>query len=55
MLPVAGVLMGSALGADPLAFLVSSGAGRVTLLAGTLLIAAGVGWTEAIVRRAGGP
>jgi tight adherence protein B len=55
MLPVAGVLMGSALGADPLAFLVWSGAGRVTLLAGTLLIAAGVGWTEAIVRRAGGP
>ena len=55
MLPVAGVLLGSALGADPLAFLVSSGAGRVCLLAGTLLIAAGVGWTEAIVRRAGGP
>jgi tight adherence protein B len=55
LLPVAGVLMGSALGADPLAFLVSSAAGRVTLLAGTLLIAAGVGWTESIVRRAGGP
>jgi tight adherence protein B len=54
MLPVAGVLMGSALGADPLTFLVSTGAGRVALLAGTLLIAAGVGWTEAIVRRAGG-
>jgi tight adherence protein B len=55
MLPVAGVLLGAALGADPLAFLVSSGGGRVVLLAGTLLIAAGVGWTEAIVRRAGGP
>jgi tight adherence protein B len=55
MLPVAGVLLGSGLGADPLAFLVSSGGGRVVLLAGTLLIAAGVSWTEAIVRRAGGP
>jgi tight adherence protein B len=55
MLPVAGVLLGSALGADPLAFLVSSDGGRVVLLAGTLLIAAGVSWTEAIVRRAGGP
>jgi tight adherence protein B len=55
MLPVAGVLLGSALGADPLAFLVSSGGGRVVLLAGTLLIATGVSWTAAIVRRAGGP
>ena len=55
MLPVAGVLLGSALGADPLAFLVSSGGGRVVLLAGTLLIATGVSWTEAIVRRASGP
>jgi tight adherence protein B len=55
MLPVAGVLLGSGLGADPLAFLVSSGDGRVVLLAGTLLIAAGVSWTESIVRRTGGP
>jgi tight adherence protein B len=51
-LPVAGVVLGTAMGADPVAFLVATGPGRVTLLAGTLLINVGLGWTEAIVRRA---
>jgi tight adherence protein B len=52
LLPVAGVVLGAALGADPLAFLLGPGPGRVTLLVGTVLISAGAGWTEAIVRRA---
>ncbi len=52
LLPVAGVLLGSALGADPLGFLLGTGAGRGCLLAGTVLVAAGTAWTEALAGRA---
>jgi tight adherence protein B len=55
LLPAAGVLLGSGLGADPLGFLLGTAAGRGTLVAGAALVCAGVGWTEAIVRRATDP
>jgi tight adherence protein B len=54
-LPGAGVLLGDALGADPVGFLIGSHAGRLCLLSGALLVALGVGWTEAIVARAESP
>ena len=53
LLPGFGVLLGSALGADPVDVLVGTGPGRLALLGGTLLVAAGVRWTEAIVESAG--
>jgi tight adherence protein B len=52
LLPGAGVLLGTALGADPAGFLLGSAGGRPCLLIGALLVAAGVGWTEAIVAAA---
>ena len=54
-LPVVGLLLGAALGADPMAFLLGTAAGRCCLLAGVALVAAGTAWTEAIVSRAEGP
>lgn len=55
VLPLAGVLLGSALGADPAAFLLATPAGRGCLLGGAVLVAVGVGWTEALVARVAGP
>ena len=52
VLPVSGVLLGTTLGADPAGFLLTTPPGQACLLVGTLLVAAGVGWTEAIAHRA---
>lgn len=54
LLPGTGILLGSALGADPGGFLLSTQPGRLCLLSGASLVAAGVAWTEAIVARAEG-
>lgn len=50
-LPTAGVLLGTALGADPVAFLLATATGRACLLGGVLLVAAGTVWTERIAER----
>ena len=47
-LPVAGIAMGTALGADPLGFLTGSAAGVVCLVLGVALVALGLRWTWAI-------
>lgn len=47
-LPVVAVGLGSAVGADPVAFLVGNGIGQWFLLAGVGLTAAGLVWTELI-------
>ncbi len=52
LLPLLGVGLGSALGADPLGILFATGAGRVLLALGVLLDAAGVLWTLALIRGA---
>ncbi|MFJ9905806.1 type II secretion system F family protein [Streptomyces sp. NPDC101152] len=51
-LPVLGLLLGSALGADPLHVLLHSGAGLGCLLIGGLLEGLGMWWAMGIVRRA---
>lgn len=51
-LPVLGVLLGAALGADPLHVLLHTGAGLGCLLIGGLLEGAGMWWALRIVRRA---
>jgi tight adherence protein B len=50
-LPAAGLLLGSGMGADPLAVLTGSAWGGALLIAGTLLCCAGLLWTDRIVRR----
>ncbi|MCH5675125.1 type II secretion system F family protein [Streptomyces gilvus] len=52
-LPVLGLLLGTALGADPLHVLLHSGAGLGCLLIGGLLEGLGMWWALGIVRRAG--
>ena len=47
-LPVLGVLMGCAIGADPLGFLLSDGAGGWLLWIGTALVGAGLLWSDRI-------
>jgi tight adherence protein B len=54
VLPVLGILLGTALGADPLYVLLHTPAGLACLLAGGLLEAAGVWWAMRIVRGAAG-
>ncbi|OIJ69708.1 type II secretion system F family protein [Streptomyces mangrovisoli] len=49
-LPVLGVLLGTALGADPLHVLLHTGPGLGCLLTGGVLEAAGLGWALRIVR-----
>jgi tight adherence protein B len=49
-LPGVGVLMGNALGADPLGFLLGTPAGAAALLGGTGLAVGGLVWTRAIAR-----
>lgn len=50
ILPFVAVAVGSIVGANPLAFLFGSWLGEVVFIAGTLLAAAGVVWTERIAR-----
>ncbi len=52
LLPVFGLLMGSAIGAQPLHTLTQTSVGGVVLIVGTLLTLAGVTWTRLIVRKA---
>ena len=52
-LPVAGVLMGTAMGASPVAFLTGGGLGGVLLVAGTALVCAGVLVSGRIIQGAG--
>jgi tight adherence protein B len=52
VLPLLGVGLGAAMGARPWAFLTGSGAGQLVCLLGTLLDAAGVVWTQLLVRNA---
>ncbi len=49
-LPLAGLLLGSGMGADPWGVLARSAAGGVLLLAGTVLTCAGLIWSARIVR-----
>lgn len=49
LLPVAGIGLGTALGVDPVGFLVGSPAGLGCLAGGVLLVALGLLWTRAIV------
>ncbi|NYI05616.1 type II secretion system F family protein [Allostreptomyces psammosilenae] len=51
-LPVIGLLLGSAAGAEPLDFLLHTPAGGVCLLAGAALEIAGLRWTAQMARRA---
>ncbi|MFX4292722.1 type II secretion system F family protein [Streptomyces bohaiensis] len=51
-LPAAGLLLGTALGADPLAVLLNQPAGLACLLIGVALEAAGLLWTAGIIRAA---
>ena len=49
-LPVVGVALGAGLGADPLGFLLGTGAGAACLAVGGVLVALGLLWTRALVR-----
>lgn len=51
-LPVAGVLVGQSLGADPLRLLVHSRLGALLLCGAAVLDAVGIAWTLLLVRRA---
>ncbi|MFH9419961.1 type II secretion system F family protein [Streptomyces sp. NPDC017529] len=53
LLPVGGLVMGSALGADPLRVLLHTPAGWACLLIGGLLEWGGIAWTARIIRAAG--
>jgi tight adherence protein B len=46
VLPVFGVVLGTAMGAEPLSFLLDTSSGRLCLLAGTALALIGVVWVE---------
>ena len=52
LLPLAGVLMGTAMGADPIGFLTGGGVGGILLITGVLLSAAGFILTEKILEGA---
>lgn len=45
-LPIFGIALGSAVGANPLGFLTTHWAGEMLVLAGVLLSVAGIAWTE---------
>ena len=55
VLPIVGVVLGSAMGARPLSVLLGTHAGRLLLVLGVGLDAAGVAWTQWLVRRAEPP
>ena len=44
LLPALGILLGEAMGADPLRYLTTPGPGQVVLIAGSTLLCAGVTW-----------
>ena len=48
-LPVAGVVLGQLIGADPLGFLLGGGAGGWLLITGVGLVAAGLIWSDRIL------
>jgi tight adherence protein B len=48
-MPVLGIALGQAIGADPLAFLLSGGAGGVLLVIGITLSCLGLSWSDRIV------
>lgn len=50
-LPTVGMLLGQAIGADPLSFLLSGGAGGWLLVVGTALICCGLLWSDRITSR----
>ncbi|MCL2779955.1 MAG: type II secretion system F family protein [Actinomycetia bacterium] len=51
-LPALGVAMGTALGAKPLALLLSTGLGHLLLVAGVMLDVAGLAWTARLITAA---
>lgn len=51
-LPLAGVALGEAMGAQPVRVLSSTPTGQVLLVAGALLVVAGVAWSSALTGRA---
>ncbi|MEO6503417.1 MAG: type II secretion system F family protein [Jatrophihabitantaceae bacterium] len=53
-LPLLGLAMGAAMGANPQRLLLHTGPGRLALVAGVLLDLAGLAWTVALSRRAQG-
>jgi tight adherence protein B len=52
LLPMIGLAMGWAMGADPIRVLLHTAAGQIALAAGILLDTAGLTWTVAMTRRA---
>lgn len=52
LLPLAGIAMGTAMGANPIGFLLGGGLGGILLLAGTGLAATGFAWSRHIIGRA---
>lgn len=52
LLPGFGLVLGQSIGADPVGVLLHSTAGAISMVAGTLLAAAGVLWTHSMVRSA---
>ena len=52
LLPMLGLALGAAMGADPVAILIATPAGRILLCLGVVLDAAGVLWSNRLVRRA---
>lgn len=52
LLPLAGVLMGTAMSADPIGFLTGGGVGGILLITGVLLSGAGFILTEKILEGA---
>lgn len=54
-LPLLGLAMAAAMGADPQRLVLHTGAGRLALVAGVALDLAGLAWTVALSRRAQGP
>ncbi|WKD58574.1 type II secretion system F family protein [Corynebacterium caspium] len=53
-LPAAGLGLGSAMGAKPIAFLLGGGFGGIALISGIALIAGGLVWSEVLIGRVGG-
>ncbi len=54
-LPLLGLLLGQAVGAQPWRVLTDTGAGQLLLLAGALLTCAGLAWSAHLVARAAAP
>lgn len=52
LLPLAGIAMGTAMGADPIGLLTGGGLGGLLLLSGTALAAGGFVWSRIIIGRA---